>query len=79
MKRVTSRSNFLLTAIIFAAAATVAVAPAVSARPQAAAPPVSRSESEPASAQGPQKASGIVPPGVKLAPEMPAAGAPRPF
>jgi zinc protease len=77
MKRVMSRSIFLIAASIFAAAA--AVAPVAVARPQAGAPPVSRSETEPASSQGPQKASGIVPPGVKLAPEMPAAGAPRPF
>jgi zinc protease len=78
MKRVMSRSIFLIAASVFALA-TVAVAPIAIARPQAGAPPVSRSETEPASSQGPQKASGIVPPGVKLAPEMPAAGAPRPF
>jgi zinc protease len=79
MKRATSRLDFLIAATILAAAATVAFVPVASARPQAAAPPVSRSESEPASSQGPQKASGIVPPGVKLAPEMPAPGAPRSF
>jgi zinc protease len=79
MKRVMSRSIFLITASIFAAAAGAVFAPVTIARPQASAPPVSRSETEPASSQGPQKASGIVPPGVKLAPEMPAAGAPRPF
>jgi zinc protease len=78
MKRVMSRSNFLIAVIIFAVA-TAALAPVATARPQAGAPPVSRSETEPASSQGPQKASGIVPPGVKLAPEMPAPGAPRPF
>jgi zinc protease len=44
---------------------------------QNAAPP-SRGQSE-ASDQGPQKASGIVPSGVKLLPQMPPAGAPRPF
>jgi zinc protease len=77
MKRANSRSNFLIAAILFAAA-VAAFAPTVFARPQASAP-VSRSESEPSTSQGPQKASGIVPPGVKLAPEMPAPGAPRPF
>jgi len=78
MKRVTSRSIFLVAATIFAAA-TAAIAPTAHARPQAPAPPVSRSETEPASSQEPQKASGIVPPGVKLAPEMPAPGAPQTF
>jgi zinc protease len=77
MKRAKNRSIFPIAAILFAAAAA-AFAPAAIARPQASAP-VSRSESEPSTSQGPQKASGIVPPGVKLAPEMPAAGAPRPF
>ncbi len=77
MKRVTSRSLFLIAATIFAAA-TAAIAPAAHARPQASAP-VSRSETEPASSQAPQKASGIVPPGVKLSPQMPAPGAPRTF
>jgi zinc protease len=78
MRRVMNRSHFLIAAIIFAVA-TAAVAPVATACPQAGAPPVSRSATEPASSQGPQKASGIVPPGVKLAPEMPAPGAPRPF
>ena len=78
MKRVKSRSIFLFAAILLAATGAT-FAPVASARPQASAPPVSRSETEPASSQGPQKASGIVPPGVKLAPEMPAASAPRPF
>jgi zinc protease len=77
MKRAKSRSIFLFAAIVFAAAATSA--PVAIARPQASAPPVSRSETEPSTSQGPQKASGIVPPGVKLVPEMPAPGAPRPF
>ena len=77
MKRVMSRSIILIAASIFAVA-TAAVAPTAEARPQASAP-VSRSETEPASSQEPQKASGIVPPGVKLAPKMPAAGAPRTF
>jgi len=76
MKRAMSRTNFLIAAALFAAA-TAALAPVAIARPQASAP-VSRSETEPAS-QEPQKASGIVPPGVKLAPEMPAPGAPRTF
>jgi len=58
-------------------AATAAFVPAAIA--QQSAPPVSRSESTPSSSQEPQKASGIVPPGVKLVPEMPPAGAPRAF
>jgi zinc protease len=78
MKRATSRSIFLMAAILFAAA-TAAFGPAAIARPQASAPPVSRSETEPSTSTGPQKASGIVPSGVKLSPEMPAPGAPRPF
>jgi hypothetical protein len=79
MKRAESRSSFLFAAILFVAAATAATfAPIAIARPQASAP-VSRSETEPSTSQGPQKASGIVPPGVKLAPEMPAPGALRPF
>src|SRR6202789_3773152 len=43
------------------------------------APPVSRSRSEAAKDNAPQRASGVVPPGVKLSSQMPAAGAPRPF
>jgi zinc protease len=79
MKRAKSRSNFLFAAILFAAAAAVATfAPIAIARPQAA-PAVSRSETEPSTSQKPQKASGIVPPGVKLSPEIPAPGTPRPF
>ena len=54
-------------------------APVAKAQNAESAPPVSRSQSEAASDQGPQKASGIVPPGVKIVPQMPAAGAPRPF
>jgi len=41
--------------------------------------PASRGQSEAGNDQVPQKASGIVPSGVKLASQMPAAGAPRPF
>jgi zinc protease len=79
MKRDKNRSNFLFAVTLFAAAAAATFAPRAIARPQASAPQVSRSESEPSTSQGPQKASGIVPPGVKLSPEMPAPGAPRPF
>jgi len=79
MKRVMSQSLFLIAAGIFATAGAALFSPEAIARPQAGAPPLSRSETEPASSQGPQKASGIVPPGVKLAPEMPAPGAPRSF
>ena len=78
MKRSKSRSIFLFAAILFAAAVAT-FEPVAIARPQGSAPPVSRSETEPSTSRGPQKASGIVPPGVKLAPEMPAPGAPRPF
>jgi zinc protease len=78
MKRAKNQSDFLMAAILLAATAAATFAPLAIARPQASAP-VSRSESEPSTSQGPQKASGIVPPGVKLAPEMPAPGAPRPF
>jgi zinc protease len=77
MKRAKSCSMFLFAAILWAAAAAAAIVPAALAQQGSA--PVSRSESEPSTSQGPQKASGIVPPGVKLAPEMPAPGAPRPF
>jgi zinc protease len=79
MKRAKIQSIVLMATILFAAAAAATFPPGAIARPQASAPPVSRSESEPSTSQGTQKASGIVPPGVKLTPEMPAAGAPRPF
>jgi zinc protease len=65
-------SRWLLLAISFVFATTVM------AQETATAPPPSRGQSE-ASDRPPQKASGIVPPGVKLAAQMPAAGAPRPF
>ena len=77
MKRAISRSILFTAAIVFTSAAA-AFAPSAFARPQASAP-VSRSQTEPSSSQEPQKPSGIVPPGVKLAPDMPAAGPPRPF
>ena len=77
MKRATSRSSFLSAAILFTVTAAAAIAPAAFAQQGTA--PVSRGESEASPSQGPQKASGIVPPGVKLAPKMPAPGAPRPF
>jgi zinc protease len=78
MKRAKTQSIVLMAAILFAAAAAATFPPGAIARPQAS-PPVSRSGSETSTSQGPQKASGIVPPGVKLTPEMPAASAPRPF
>lgn len=65
-------SRWLLLAISFVFATTVM------AQETATAPATSRGQSE-ASDRPPQKASGIVPPGVKLAAQMPAAGAPRPF
>jgi zinc protease len=54
-------------------------APTAKAQAAESAPPVSRSQSEASNDNGPQKASGVVPPGVKIASQMPAAGAPRPF
>lgn len=54
-------------------------APSVKAQAAETVPPVSRSQSEAANDSTPQKASGIVPPGVKLSSQMPPAGAPRPF
>jgi zinc protease len=65
-------SRWLLLAISFVFATTVM------AQETTTAPAPSRGQSE-ASDRPPQKASGIVPPGVKLAAQMPAAGAPRPF
>src|ERR1700734_1780466 len=65
-------SRWLLLAISFVVATTVM------AQETTTAPAPSRGQSE-SSDQGPQKASGIVPPGVKLNAQMPAAGAPRPF
>ena len=62
MKRAKGRSNFPIAAILLVATAASTFAPPAIARPQASAP-VSRSESEPSTSQGPQKASGIVPPG----------------
>jgi len=65
-------SRWLLLAISFVFATTLM------AQETATAPATSRGQSE-ASDRPPQKASGIIPPGVKLAAQMPAAGAPRPF
>ena len=65
-------SPWLLFGVMCLGATTVAAQEAPTA------PATSRGQSE-ASDRGPQKASGIVPPGVKLAPQMAAAGAPRPF
>lgn len=65
-------SRWLLLAISFVFATTVM------AQETTTAPAPARGQSE-ASDRPPQKASGIVPPGVKLAAQMPAAGAPRPF
>ena len=82
MKRATHRGISFFAAAIFLAAAAVtapvaAFAPAANAQEQPPAAP--RSQTEPPSTQEPQKASGVVPPGVKLAPQMPGPGAPRPF
>src|ERR1700722_2832708 len=65
-----SRSLLLAIALVFTAT--------VNAQESQTAPAPSRGQSE-SSDQAPQKASGIVPPGVKLNAQMPAAGAPRPF
>lgn len=79
MKRVMHRgiSFFAATILALAAVSAAAFAPAAFAQEQA--PNASRSQTEPQSTQEPQKASGVVPPGVKLAPQMPGPGAPRPF
>ena len=69
----------ILSCILFCAQIAVVCAAAPAAKAQEAATPASRSQSEPAGEQAPQKASGIIPPGVKLDAQMPAAGAPRPF
>ena len=78
MKRATQQWKFLFAIIIFGTAAA-AFAPSAIAQDAPSAPSPSRSETAPATTEGPQKASGVVPPGVKLAPEMPGPGAPRPF
>lgn len=70
MKRALNRSILLLAA--FALAGAAAPARQAGRQPATAA---SQANSTPAQKNG----TGIVPPGVKLAPEMPAAGAPRPF
>jgi zinc protease len=67
MKRATKLSIFLLAAMMPAT---------LTARAQA---PGSAPASRPAESQEEKKPSGIVPPGVKLAPEMPSAGTPNPF
>lgn len=70
MKRVSERLFLLLAAFIFAAAATPAqqTAPAAAPAAQAQAAPAAHADG-----------TGIVPPGVKLVPQMPPVGAPRPF
>ena len=70
MKRVSERLFLLLAAFIFAAAATPAqqTAPAAAPAAQAQAVPAAHADG-----------TGIVPPGVKLVPQMPPVGAPRPF
>lgn len=70
MKRAFNRSIFLLAAIALVNAA----APA---RPGGQQPATTASQTN--STQGQKTGTGIVPPGVKLVPEMPAPGAPRPF
>jgi zinc protease len=80
MKRATHRGISFFAAMIFAAAAALTVpAFAPAARAQDQAPAASRSQTEPPSSQEPQKPSGVVPPGVRLVPQMPGPGAPRPF
>jgi zinc protease len=66
MKRATNRSIFFIAAFLLAASA----APAQQAPPQA---------SQPTAPADQKNGTGIVPPGVKLMPEMPAAGAPTHF
>jgi zinc protease len=67
MKRAFRRWIFLLTAMILAATAAVAQQPASAPPPQA------------GKTQDQKDGTGIIPPGVKLVPEMPPAGAPKPF
>src|SRR5208282_4082301 len=67
MKRSTNRWISLLAVLVLATAVAAQQAPAPSASPA------------PEQKQDQKNGTGIVPPGVKLAPEMPAAGAPRPF
>ena len=63
---------------LFTLALGVLAAPAARAQaPDSSAVP--RGQSEESADQTPQKASGVVPPGVKLVPQIPPAGAPRPF
>jgi zinc protease len=83
MKRVMQRSVSYCAVILFilfvVGAVVLPFAPRAAAQEAATPPPVSRGESNPEGSQEPQKASGVVPPGVKLSPEMPRPGAPRPF
>jgi zinc protease len=67
MKRSTNRWISLLAVLVLATAVAAQQAPAPSASPA------------PDQKQDQKNGTGIVPPGVKLAPDMPAAGAPRPF
>jgi zinc protease len=79
MKRGMQRSvGFCVRLLLMASAMGMSFAPCVVAQ-ETTVPPVSRSQSVPESSQEPQKASGVVPPGVKLVPQMPGPGAPRPF
>ena len=83
MKRVMHRGiSFFAATILGVAAAVTSLAPVAAFAPaafaQEQAPNASRSQTEAPSTE-PQKASGVVPPGVKLAPQMPGPGAPRPF
>ena len=79
MKRGMQRSvGFCVRLLLMASAMGMSFAPCAVAQ-ETTVPPVSRSQSVPESSQEPQKASGVVPPGVKLVPQMPGPGAPRPF
>jgi zinc protease len=70
MKRMFARGFVLCAAAIIAAGAALAQQPAPAAN-QAAAPAQTQ--------KGQKEGTGVVPPGVKLAPQMPAGGPPRPF
>ena len=70
MKRATKHGIYLLAVWALLATSTPAQQPA--------APPATPT-AQPASAPEQKNGTGIVPPGVKLVPEMPGAGAPRPF
>jgi zinc protease len=67
MKREIKRVILVVAALLFTSAAAMAQQPAPAEKPANAAP------------QDKKNGTGVVPPGVKLVPQMPSAGAPKPF